>query len=125
MVGVENAEEDILGNTFLASAVKVRPDEAEYHHNLAFTYERMRKPKDAVRHLRAALGLKKNFVEAQCNLVDLLHGTAEWAAVGRERRQLESLIDTELESDPTKPPVSLPRGLRCAPHLPPKLSREH
>jgi len=106
------------------AAVKVRPDEAEYHHNLAFTYERMRKPKDAVRHLQAALAIKKNFVEAQCNLVDLLHGTADWAAVGKESRQLETLIDTELEADPTKPPVSLPRGLRCASHIPPKLLLE-
>jgi len=106
------------------AAVKVRPDEAEYHHNLAFTYERMRKPKEAVHHLKKALSIKNNFVEAQCNLVDLLHGTADWRTVKKERRQLETIIDTELEADPTKPPVSLPRGMRCALHMPAKLLLE-
>jgi len=106
------------------SAIKVNPAEAEYHHNLAFTYERMRKPKEAVFHLRRANKLKNDFVEAQCNLVDLLHGTADWRSTVEEQKKLVALIDTKLEENPTQPPVTLPRGLRCAAHLPSKLLLE-
>ena len=60
-----------------------------------------------------ALTLKPEFVEARCNMVDLLGGTVQWATWQQQRRQLTNRVVGELHEEDSRSPIPMPRGLRC------------
>lgn len=60
-----------------------------------------------------ALALKPEFVEARCNMVDLLGGTVQWDTWQQQRRQLTNRLVGELHEEDSRSPIPMPRGLRC------------